>query len=83
MEAGETELADAIDDALLKHGIAPQAVEHLLFTFSGNDPAAHLRGSLRGYRGTITQLCVGVQVPEHGAFVADVYGLVIANAHND
>lgn len=83
MEAGETELADAIDDALLKHGIAPQAVEHLLFTFSGNDPAAHLRGSLQGYGGTIAQLCVGVQVAEHGAFVADVYDLVIANAHDD
>lgn len=82
MEAGQTGLADAIDDALLKHGIAPHAVKHLLFTFSGNDPSGYLRGSLQAYGGPISQLCVGVRVAEHGAFVADVYDLVIANANN-
>jgi hypothetical protein len=75
-------MADAIDDALLKHGVAPQSVQHLLFTFSGNDPANHLRGSLLAYGGAINQICVGVRVPEHGAFIADVYDLVITNAHN-
>lgn len=82
MEAGETLMADAIDDALLKHGIPPQSVQHLLFTFSGNDPAGHLRGSLHAYGGPINQICVGVRVAEHGAFVGDVYDLVIANANN-
>lgn len=82
MDAGENTLADAIDDALLKHGITPQTVKHLLFTFSGNDPAGHLRGSLHAYAGAISQLCVGVRVAEHGAFVADVYDRVIADANN-
>jgi hypothetical protein len=81
-EAGEEELADAIDDALLKYGIAPQSVHHLLFTFSGNDPTGHLRASLQTYAGGYGQLYVGVRVAEHGAFVAQVYNTVIANAHN-
>lgn len=83
MEAGEDDLADAIDDALLKHGIAPQSVKHLLFTFSGNDPANHLRASLQDYAGGIAQQCVGIRVAAHGAFVAEVYDQVIANADDD
>lgn len=82
MEAGDDELADAIDDALLKHGIAQQSVKHLLFTFSGNDPANHLRGCLAAYAGGIVQQCVGVRVAAHGAFVAQVYDKVIANAND-
>jgi hypothetical protein len=30
-------LVDAIDDALLEHGIPAQSVTHLLFVFTGND----------------------------------------------
>jgi hypothetical protein len=82
MEAGEEELADAIDDALLKHGLAPQSVQHLLFTFSGNDPAGYLRASVQAYAGGFVQRYVGVRVAAHGAFVADVYARVIANAYH-
>jgi hypothetical protein len=80
MEAGDDALADAIDDALLKHGIAPESVKHLLFTVSGNDPAVYLRASLQAYAGGIGQQCVGVRIAAHGAFVAEVYDQVIANA---
>src|SRR5487761_2392473 len=38
LELDNAPLADAIDDALLKHGIPAQSVRHLLFTFSGNSP---------------------------------------------
>jgi hypothetical protein len=82
MEAGDTQLADAIDDALLKHGIAPQSVKHLLFTFSGNDPANFLRANLQSYGGMFKQQYVGVRIETHGAFVAEVYDRVIANANN-
>lgn len=82
MEAGNTELADAIDDALLKHGIAPQSVKHLLFTFSGNGPADLLRANLHGYGGTFRQQYVGVRIEAHGAFIAEVFDRVIANANN-
>lgn len=82
MSAGEDELADAIDDALLKHGIAPQSVKHLLFTFSGNDPATVLRTNLQAYAGDIGQQYVGVRIDAHGNFIADVYDRVIANANN-
>ena len=82
MELGEENLANAIDDALLKHGIPPNTVQHLLFTFSGNDPSNHLRTSLRAYAGPIRQRGVGVQVADHVHFVASVFVQVIANANN-
>lgn len=75
-------LADAIDDALLKHGIALQDVRHLLFTFSGNAPDALLAASLRAYAGPINQWGVGLRVDGHAGFIAAVYDLVIANANN-
>jgi hypothetical protein len=55
LELGNAPLADAIDDALLKHGIQLQSVRHLLFTFSGNAPDALLTASLHAYPGAIMQ----------------------------
>lgn len=82
MELGEDALADAIDDALLKYGIAPQTVNHLLFTFSGNNPANILRANLQGYAGGFAQNYVGVRIDAHGAFIAGVYDRVIADANH-
>jgi len=81
-ELGNNALSDAILDAQLKTGIQPQHVRHLLFTFSGNDPEAHLTGSLQTYAGGIAQWSLGLRVEGHAAFVAAVYDLVIANAHH-
>lgn len=83
LEAGETELCDAIDDAQLKHGIPLDSVAHLLFTFSGNDPTDFLEASLNAYAGEIAQSGAGLQVAAHGTFVADVYDQVIADALDD
>lgn len=80
-ELGRDKMADAILDAQLKHGIQPQNVHHLLFTFSGNNPEAHLTGALQNYAGAIAQWSVGVRIDGHAAFVAAVFDLVIANAH--
>lgn len=82
LELGNAPLADAIDDALLKHGIPIQNVCHLLFTFSGNTPDALLTASLQAYPGAITQWSVGLRVDEHAAFVGAVYDRVIADANN-
>ena len=82
VELGELPLADAIDDALLKHGIPIQNVRHLLFTFSDNDPTALLNASLEAYQGGIPQLGVGLRVDGHAAFIGAVYERVIANANN-
>ncbi len=81
-ELGDDALADAINSAQLKTGIQPQSVQHLLFTFSGNDPLQYLTTSLQTYAGSIAQWSVGVRVDGHGAFVGAVYDLVIANANN-
>lgn len=82
VELGNLALADAIDDAQLKHGVQPQSVQHLLFTFSGNAPDTFLAGSLQAYTGSINQWAVGIRVEGHVAFVSAVYDRVIANANN-
>jgi hypothetical protein len=82
LELDNLPLADAIDDALLKHGIPPQSVRHLLFTFSGNAPDAMLAASLQAYPGPINQWGIGLRVEGHGAFIGAVYDRVIANANN-
>ena len=81
-ELGDLPLVDAIDDALLKHGIPTQNVHHLLFTFSDNAPDALLTASLRAYEGTITQWGVGLRIEGHADFVGAVYARVITNANN-
>jgi hypothetical protein len=77
----ELPLVDAIDDALLRHGIPVDSVRHLLFTFSGNAPQALLTQALQAYTGTIGQLGVGLHVDGHAEFVSAVYAQVITNAN--
>jgi len=82
LELGDTALADAIDDAQLKLGIPAQSIRHLLFTFSGNAPDAHLTASLQAYAGPIAQSSLGLRVEGHAAFIGAVYDRVIASANN-
>lgn len=81
LELGNIPMADAIDDALLRHGIPVDSVRHLLFTFSGNAPQTLLVQSLQAYPGPITQWGVGLHVDGHAAFIGAVYAQVIANAN--
>lgn len=82
-DAGNKILANAIDDALLKYGISKHSVEHMIFTFSGNDPADYLRPAIQAYSGGYIQHYVGLRIATHRTFVTDVYTSVIANAYND
>jgi hypothetical protein len=75
-------LVDAIDDALYRHGIPVESVQHLLFTFSGNAPQALLTQALQAYPGPIGQWGVGLHVDGHAQFVGAVYAQVVANANN-
>lgn len=81
LELNNLPLTDAIDDALLKHGIPVQSVRHLLFTFSGNAPDAMLMASLQAYPGPINQWGIGLRVEGHGAFIGAIYDRVIADAN--
>lgn len=82
LELDDLPMADAIDDALLKHGIPLANVRHLLFTFSGNAPDALLTAALQAYPGEVNQWGVGLRVEGHGAFIGAIYDQVIANANN-
>ncbi|WP_417606151.1 Hachiman antiphage defense system protein HamA [Oceanimonas baumannii] len=83
MELGtDAQLVDAIDEALYRHGISPESVKHLLFTFSGNSPQALLTQALQAYPGPIRQWGVGLHVDGHAAFVGAVYDQVISDANH-
>lgn len=77
----ELPLVDAIDDALVRHGIPLESVRHLLFTFSGNAPQALLNQALQSYPGSIGQWGVGLCVDGHAAFIGAVYDRVITDAN--
>ncbi|HEY0921698.1 Hachiman antiphage defense system protein HamA [Rheinheimera pacifica] len=82
LELGNEPLADALDDALLKHGISSANVKHLLFTFSGNSPEAMLSASLQAYPGAFIQWGIGLHVDGHSASIGAIYDQVITNANN-
>lgn len=75
-------LVDAIDEALYRHGIPPESVKHLLFTFSGNSPQVLLTQALQAYPGPIGQWGIGLHINGHAAFVGAVYDRVIADANH-
>lgn len=72
-EGGNIELADTIDDAQLKDGIAKQQMEHLLFTFTGSNPNNLQKVILEAYDGDIDQHAVGLWIKTHQKFIVDVF----------
>lgn len=75
-EAGDTALGDVLDKAQLKHGIRPVQVEHMLFTFSGNDALRLLHSNLRAYKGPVPQRYIGLSVEGHQNFIKAVFTAV-------
>lgn len=75
-EAGETALADALDDVLLNKGLNTNQVTHMLFTFSGSDPTNLLKANLSGYSGPVPQHYVGLRVEAHQNFIKNVFEAV-------
>lgn len=78
-EDGREDLADAIDKLQNQGRIPRDAVSHMIFSFSGNDPEPLLRHRLKSYRGKFKQLYVGAHVSEHGKFVNGVFEKVNEN----
>ncbi len=78
-ENGQIGISDLIEEAQLGKGIKLSQVSHLMFTFSGNDPAPFLRNDLNAYKGKVPQHSVGLRVHKHQAFIKAVYKKVIAN----
>jgi len=76
-DMGQEAFADAIDLALLRDGIIAGQVHHMVFAFSGNDPAGFLRADLEKYNGPIRQQPVGLRINEHQEFIASVFDGVL------
>ncbi|NVE90685.1 Hachiman antiphage defense system protein HamA [Vreelandella titanicae] len=75
-EMGEEALSGDILKAQLVDGIAAAQVQHLLFTFSGNDPSNFLRADLNGCGYAIPQSCVGLRIANHQDFIRKVFAEV-------
>jgi hypothetical protein len=73
IESGVTVLGDALDEALLKNGIKPSQVSHMLFTFSGSDPLKLLKTNLLAYVGSVPQHYVALRVTTHQSFIKAVF----------
>ena len=69
----QQDLANAIDKAQWQLGITPSQVEHLLFTFSQNDPLPLLQNDLNTYEGTFHQNDIGLTIANHQEFITNVY----------
>lgn len=72
-EIGEEELSDAVLNAQLADGISADQVQHLLFTFSGNNPEGFLRNDLNGCDDAISQADVGLRIVDHQDFIRRVF----------
>ena len=72
-EDGRHKLADLIDDMQYRDGTRKKNVSHMIFAFSGNDPAKLLRKRLAHYKGRFDQMYVGLHVKGHGKFVESVF----------
>jgi hypothetical protein len=77
-EAGQDKVAEKIAAAQLK-GIKLEQIEHLLFTFSQNNPLNLLKANLAKYNGKVAQVTVGLCLNGHQKFIKAVYEKVIAN----
>jgi hypothetical protein len=77
-EQGQNAIAADIAAAQLS-GIKLPQVEHMLFTFSENDPINLLKKNLAAYNGRVAQMTVGLRMDGHQNFIKAVFDKVIAN----
>ena len=53
--------------------IRDKHIEHLLFTFSGNDPTTQLRAAAESPRRAIKRHVIGLVVPDHQDFITEIF----------
>lgn len=75
-EIGEVELSDQVRRAQLLDGISLAQVQHMLFTFSGDDSDGLLRADLESYGGPVAQSSVGLRISHHQDFIRGVFKAV-------
>lgn len=75
-EKGENEKADAIQPYVLKTLPRKNNITHLIFTFSQNDPLAHLENDVANVQEPIEHISVALTVSDHQGFIQQVYSKV-------
>jgi len=74
-EANEDDKADQIVLFQQNKDIDDEQVEHMLFTFSGNDPESYLKKDQSDYDDNYFQNTVGVYADSHSEIIRDVFAL--------
>lgn len=81
-DQGKVGIADDIEKVLYEKGIALADVNHLLFTFSENDPLSLLQKNVKAYFGRVAQVTVGLVVAAHQKFIKAVFDKVANGKHS-
>jgi hypothetical protein len=71
-EDGQDDLAKKLEEAVIQ-SFRSSAIEHLLFTVSGNDPEHQLTEHLNACKSRRRRRAVGVQIEDHGKFVTALF----------
>lgn len=74
-ETGNDDLAERVEAFLDEHN--DQQLQHVLFTFSGNDGRAFLQGAATSARPQIQRSVVGVRVEDHQVLIKEAFDRVV------
>ena len=75
-EVGEEDKADQILEFQSGFDLDDEQVEHMLFTYSANDPEGYLRADQQSYEGDIYQNTVAVHSSSHTTIIREVFAQV-------
>lgn len=76
MLTADSRIGEAVLDMQLADGVRPGRVGHLMFLFTGSDPAVHVTSDLTAYSGSVPQLTITLRVNSHPKFIKDAYEAV-------
>jgi hypothetical protein len=74
-EAGHDAEGKVFEDLQAKGAIAARNVQHLIFTFAGNDPSKLLAAAPKPKKAGIKRTVAAVVIPDHGDFIETVYAV--------
>lgn len=75
----DSDVGEAVLELQLFNGVRPEAVTHLMFLFTMNDPSVHVASDLNSYTGGIQQLTITLRVNAHQEFIRAAYEKALAD----
>ncbi|RVW02430.1 Hachiman antiphage defense system protein HamA [Rhodococcus spongiicola] len=79
LDTSDVLLGEAVLELQLSGGVRPDAMSHLMFLFTTNDPSQHVNDDLAAYTGPIKQLTRTLRVNAHQEFIHRAYEKALAD----